>query len=113
MTFRFAVTIYAIRFIGINFSQSYIFLFFLFFIAGAGFSFYSVISPHLITTWSNKETLGKEFGNLMATGDIAKILFSILIVFFVGIFGWRTTSLSIGLITAAIYKNQTTAIIKL
>lgn len=70
---------------------------------GIGFSFYTVISPQLITTWSRKESLGKELGNLMATGDVAKALFSVLIAFFVGLVGWRMTSLSIGITTGILF----------
>ncbi len=99
----FSLPLYSIAFLGINFSNSYQLLLFLFFIAGTGFSFYSVISSHLITTWSKKETQGKQLGNLMATGDVAKAIMSVLIGFLVGTAGWRMTSLSIGIFTALVF----------
>lgn len=99
----FSLSLYSIAFLGISFSNSYQLLLLLFFIAGTGFSFYSVISSHLITSWSKKETQGKELGNLMATGDVAKAIMSVLIGFFVGIIGWRVTSLSIGIFTALVF----------
>lgn len=99
----FSLCLYAISFIGINFANSYSLLFIFFFIAGVAFSFYSVVSPHLMASTFKKETRGKDIGNLMAVGDVSKAIISVMMAFFVGLIGWRLTSFSIGFFSFLVF----------
>ncbi len=95
-----SILLYALGFIGFFYVNSYISLLLIFLIFGVSFSFYSIISNHIRATWFDKETRGKDLGNLMAVGDVGKVIFSSLTAFFAVLIGWRYISLTIGIIAA-------------
>ncbi len=99
----FSLLLFAVGFIGIFFVHSYLSLLALFVVLGTAFSFYATISSYVRVTWFAKETRGKELGQLMALGDIGKLLFSSLTGFSAGFIGWRISSVSLGIITGVIF----------
>lgn len=98
-----SILLYALGFLGISFSQNYFSLLLVFGIMGISFALYATISNHIRLTWFEKHTRGKELGNLMAVGDVAKVIFSIITGFLAAFIGWRTTSLSIGILTGIVF----------
>lgn len=98
-TLGISLFLYAISFSGIFFVRSFLSLLVFFIILGISFAFYAITASHIRLTWFSRETRGKEVGTLMAIGDIAKTLFSVLSGIFIGIVGWRFTTLSMGIIS--------------
>src|SRR5258706_2918592 len=84
-----SILLYALGFLGFFFVNSYSSLLLVFLIFGISFSFYSIISNHIRATWFNSDTRGKDLGNLMAVGDVAKVIFSTLTAFFAVLIGCR------------------------
>lgn len=99
----FSLLLYMVGFFGLFIARSYGLLLFVYICMGISFGFYATISSHIATTWFLKETRGEETGKLMAVGDIAKIIFSVVIGLFAGYIGWRFTSLGIGFATGGIF----------
>lgn len=99
----FSLFIYVVGFVGLYTAHSYWALLLIYGCMGISFGFYATISAYITTTWFTKETRGRETGKLMATGDIAKVIFSVGIGFFAGLIGWKLTSLGIGFFTGGIF----------
>ncbi len=98
-----SLLLYALGFLGFYFSHSYINLLLVFSIMGIGFAFYTPTSSHIRSTWFDKNTRGRDLGNLMAIGDIGKVLFSIFIGILAVVIGWRVSSFYIGVATGILF----------
>lgn len=93
-----AVFLYGLAFVGVGFSQTYFWLFPMFFLAGTGFALFHPIGMSLIIRFSKKEERGRRMGDFMAIGEVGRIAFAAALTFIVVVIGWQNTSILFGAI---------------
>jgi len=87
-----AMCLYGISFLFIYFVHSYLFLFFLFILAGIGFALFHPLGFALVASLSVKGSVGKNLGDFTAIGDLGRIALSTAVTFLAVKIGWRNTS---------------------
>jgi len=88
-----AMCLYGISYLFIYFVHSYLFLIFLFILAGIGFALFHPLGFALAASLSPKNSIGKNVGDFTAIGDLGRISLSTAVTFLAVNIGWRNTSL--------------------
>jgi MFS family permease len=74
-----------------------------FFFAGLGFSIYASLAHGLLVKFADKEHRGKLVGNMMAVGDIGKVITSSTFASLVFFIGWKSLGLFLGIFFVIVF----------
>lgn len=112
----FCLLSFALTSFGLFFASNFFFLLFCFLFAGIGFCLYGSLAHGLFTKFVDKQERGKLIGNLMAVGDIAKVIAVSSFAFIVLHIGWRLLSVGIGItftVVFLLYEMMHTSTVKM
>ncbi len=94
---------FALASFGLFFTFNYYSLLVAFFFAGVGFCLYGSLAHGLLVKFADKEKRGKLVGNMMALGDIGKVVSASTFPFLVIQMGWKTLGLILGFLFTIIF----------